>query len=59
MPGPVRMLKRAAGEFLGLEKEVAVEPLVGHLRHPYAVAACQPKGEVVSQTYSLFTRHLW
>ena len=53
------MLKRSAGEFLGLEKEIAVEPLVGHLRHPYAVAACQPKGEVVSQTYSSFTGDLW
>ena len=25
-----------------------VEPLVGHLRHPYAVPACQPGGVVVS-----------
>ena len=36
-----------SGEFLGVNKEVAMEPLVGHLRHPYGLKGCVPDSEQV------------
>ena len=36
-----------SGEFFGMKKEIAVEPLVGHMRHPYGVKDCVPEGEQV------------
>ena len=36
-----------SGEFFGMRKEVVLEPLVGHLRHPYGLPACIPDGAQV------------
>lgn len=30
-----------------MKKEIAVEPLVGHMRHPYGVKECVPEGNQV------------
>jgi hypothetical protein len=36
-----------AGEFAGLTKELYVEPLVGHLRHPHGLKECVGVGDTV------------
>ena len=37
----------ASGEFLGMKKEIKLEPLIGHQRHPYGLGSCVPDGEQV------------
>ena len=36
-----------SGEFLGMKKEITMEPLVGHLRHPYGLQGCLQDGKQV------------
>ena len=36
-----------------------VEPLVGHLRHPYGMTACQPEGVAVSLATQPALLHIW
>ena len=45
---------RHAGEFAGLTKELYVEPLVGHLRHPHGLTECVGADETV---LAHLTRH--
>ena len=47
LPAAYHVQPWASGEFLGLKKEVAMEPLVGHLRHPYGLKGCVPDSEQV------------
>ena len=36
------------GELAGIKREVHLEPLLGHLRHPFSVQNCIPPAEQVN-----------
>ncbi len=36
-----------------MKKEIKLEPLIGHLRHPYGLGSCVPDGEQVGFSLSI------